>query len=151
MSFLMIIHGSMIIFWDPQLCLILLPHVPSFMCVLCKPTTDIHASIDDSSTLVSQHDDCNRPCKSDNHKCKYCHKLGLKIDKCYVLHVRHPQSVADVQVTRFVCDITINKMTKIMRFRTTRSRQDSDKVQASRDFNCINPLLGEIVLYNAVG
>ena len=38
-----------------------------------------------------------------------------------------------------------------MRFRTTRSRQGSDKVQASGGFNCINPLLGEIVLYNAVG
>jgi len=51
----------------------------------------------------------------------------------------------------FVRDITINKRSKIMRFRTARSRQGSDKVQASSGFNCTNPLLGEIIMYNAVG
>ena len=38
-----------------------------------------------------------------------------------------------------------------MRFRTARSRQGSDKVQVSDGFNYTNPLLSEIVLYNAVG
>ena len=38
-----------------------------------------------------------------------------------------------------------------MQFRTARSRQGSHKVQANNGFNYTNALLGEIVLYNAVG
>jgi len=51
----------------------------------------------------------------------------------------------------FVRDITINKRSKTMWFKMARNRQGSDKVQASSGFNYINPLLGEIVLYTAVG
>ena len=64
--------------------------------VLSKPTTNILASIDDSSVLVSQHDDRNCPHKpsKERHKCEDCHKLGHRIDMCYALHGHPPQSAA---------------------------------------------------------
>jgi len=57
-------------------------HVPS------KPTTNTHASIDELSTLISQHDDNSYPCKpgKECQKCKHYYKLGHKIVKCYALH-----------------------------------------------------------------
>ena len=32
-----------------------------------------------------------------HHKCEHCHKLGHKIDKCYVFHGPPPQSDAAIQ------------------------------------------------------
>jgi len=96
----MIIHMSVIRFWDPQLCLILLLLVQPF-CVyrVSQPTTDVPAFDHDSFALVSQCDDRNCPRKSSKecHKCKYCHKLGHRINKCYALHDRLPRSSVVVQ------------------------------------------------------
>jgi len=79
--------------------------VPTFtstlLQVLGKPTTEIlaFATSDHSFALVSQHDDRNLPCKLAKgcHKCEHCHQLDHKIDRCYVLHNRPPQSVVIVQ------------------------------------------------------
>jgi len=55
--------------------------------------------VDDSSALVSQHNDCTRPHKpgKGRHKCDHCGKLGHKIDRCYALHGRPPKFVAVAQ------------------------------------------------------
>ena len=64
-----------------------------------KHTIDITSHVDDSSALVSQHNDRTRSHKSckGRHKCDHCGKLGHKIDRCYPLHGR-PKSVAVVQI-----------------------------------------------------
>jgi len=64
-----------------------------------KHTTDITSHVDDSSALVSQHNDRPRPHKpgKGRHKCDHCGKLGHKIDRCYSLHGRPPKSVAVAQ------------------------------------------------------
>ena len=64
-----------------------------------KHTTDITSHVDDSSVLVSQHNDCTRPHKSGKgcHKCDHCGKLSHKIDRCYALHGRPPKFVAVAQ------------------------------------------------------
>ena len=51
--------------------------------------------VDDSSALVSQHNDRTHPHKlgKGRHKCDHCGKLGHKIDRCYVLHGRPSKSV----------------------------------------------------------
>ena len=65
-----------------------------------KHTTDITSHVDDSSALVSQHNDRTRPHKpgKGRHKCDHCGKLGHKIDRCYALHGRPPRSVAVAQI-----------------------------------------------------
>ena len=82
------------------------PIVPNFtsICstllrVLGKHTTDITSHVDDSSALVSQHNDRTCPHKSGKgrHKCDHCGKLGHKIDRCYALYGRPPKSVAVAQ------------------------------------------------------
>ena len=82
------------------------PIVPNFtstcstlLRVLGKHTTDITSRVDDSSALVSQHNDRTRPHKSGKgrHKCDHCGKLCHKIDRCYALHGRPPKSVAIAQ------------------------------------------------------
>jgi len=67
--------------------------------VPCKHTTNITPHVDDSSVLVSQHNDCTRPHKSGKgrHKCDHCGKLGHKIDRCYILHGRPPKSIVVAQ------------------------------------------------------
>jgi len=64
-----------------------------------KHTADITSHVNDSSALVSQHNDHNHPHKSGKgrHKCDHCGKLGHKIDKCYALHGYPPKSVAVAQ------------------------------------------------------
>ena len=53
-----------------------------------KHTTNITPHVDDSSALVSQHNECTRSYKSGKgcQKCDHCGKLGHKIDRCYALH-----------------------------------------------------------------
>ncbi|XP_068493775.1 uncharacterized protein [Phaseolus vulgaris] len=65
-----------------------------------KHTADITSHVDDSSALVSQHNDRTRPHKpgKGRHKCDHCGKLGHKIDRCYALHGRPPRSVAVAQI-----------------------------------------------------
>jgi len=55
-----------------------------------KHTTNIPPLADDSSSLVSQHNDCTCPHKSGKgrHKCDHCGKLDHKTDRCYALHGR---------------------------------------------------------------
>jgi len=65
-------------------------------------TTDIPPFVDDSSTLVSHHNDRTRPHKPTGrvcHKCDHCGKLGHKIDKCYILHGRPPRYVSSAQTS----------------------------------------------------
>jgi len=55
---------------------------------------------DDSSTLTSQRDDCNRSRKpgKGRPKCDHCAKLGHKIDRCYALHGYPPCSATVAQI-----------------------------------------------------
>jgi len=61
-----------------------------------KHTTDIPINFgDDSSALISQHDDHTRPRKSSkgHHKCDHYGKLVHKFDRCYALNGRPPVCV----------------------------------------------------------
>jgi len=73
----------------------------TLMRVLDKSHIDISTSGDDSSALVSQHDDRTRSRKPNKgrYKCDHCGKLGHKIDRCYALHGHHPKTIAVVQAT----------------------------------------------------
>jgi len=64
-----------------------------------KHTIDITSHVDDSSALVSHHNDRTHLHKSGKgrHKCDHCGKLGHKIDRCYALHGRPPKSVVVAQ------------------------------------------------------
>ena len=64
-----------------------------------KHIIDITSHVDDSSALVSQHNDRTHRHKSGKgrHKCDHCGKLGHKIDRCYALHGRPPKFVAIAQ------------------------------------------------------
>jgi len=82
------------------------PIVPNFtstcstlLRVSGKHIADITSHVDDSSALVSQHNDRTHSHKSDKgrHKCDHCGKLGHKIDRCYALHGRPPKSVVVAQ------------------------------------------------------
>jgi len=55
--------------------------------------------VDDSSTLVYQHNDHTHPHKSGkgHNKCDHYGKLGHKIDRYYALHGRPPRFVAVAQ------------------------------------------------------
>ena len=65
----------------------------------CKPLNYTPIFTNDSSTLASQHDDCDCSCKPGNRhpKCDHYGKLGHKIDKCYALHGHPPRSDVIVQ------------------------------------------------------
>jgi len=67
--------------------------------VSSKHTTGIMPHVDDSSALVSQHNDCTRSYKPGKgcQKCDHCGKLGHKIDRCYALHGCPPKSVVVAQ------------------------------------------------------
>jgi len=56
--------------------------------VLGKLTTNIPTFVDESYTLVSQHDD-NKSGKG-CQKCKHYYNLGHKIDRYYTLHGHPP-------------------------------------------------------------
>jgi len=73
----------------------------TFLRVSGKHITDITPYVDNSSTLVSRHNDHTRPHKSSkgHQKCDHCGKLGHKIDRCYALHGRPPKSIVVVQIT----------------------------------------------------
>jgi len=92
----MIILTLVIKFWDLLSCPILLPLVLPF-CV-CQVNTPL-SHVDDSSALVSQHNDRTRSHKPGKRRHKYdnCGKLGHKIDICYALHGRPPKFVAVAQ------------------------------------------------------
>ena len=68
----------------------------TFLRVPYQPFNDIHVFANDSFALASQRDDRNRSRKPEkwHHKCDHSGKLGHKIDRCYVLHGRPPQSTA---------------------------------------------------------
>ena len=65
----------------------------------CQPSNDTPVIANDSSTLASQHDDRNRSRKQEKwrHKCDHYGKFGHKIDWCYALHGRPPQSAIIAQ------------------------------------------------------
>jgi len=66
-----------------------------------KEITDMPTfAYDESSALVSQHVDHNRPRKlgKRRHKCDHCGKVGHRIDRCYVLHGHPSKSNVVVQI-----------------------------------------------------